>query len=881
MTIAGRGAGFDRQKGLGKGLVAGILCLAAITAEATAQVFNKRQVASHAAFSPVESITPCAPIPDGLVAWYRFEETSGNLMTDHAGPHDAQVFGAQRLPGLIGQAALFDGVDDSLLVTMHPCIDGLGADDFAVDAWVGPGSHGPIASKYAPSGEPGWEFGVTSDGYLYFQARIGLLFYSAQSTIKVPTADWALAAMSVDVDGSNLVVQFSINGADAGNLWATSYVGGFASQSDLILGASFFGDFFTGFLDEVELFDQSVSLAEFQAIYAAGPKGKCTPCDGVPQAWRTSSFDHHAEGWNVIQPNGNEAPVWLASGGNPGGCIERSDAESGSFVFQAPAYFLGNRSFTRGIYFDWRSDDIDASGRNVGVNLYRDGDRISVSSPTNDQYENTWLRYDFPFLPAVGWVWNGGAPATQAQMKFVLANVTDIRITGESKVGHTETTRLDNPTFYLCRRQAVEGCAPIPEGLVAWYRFEESTGSVMLDSAGPHDAQVFGAQRTTGQIGQAALFDGINDELRVSVHPCIDEIGADEFAVDAWVGPGATGTIASKFPVSGFPGWEFGINPTGNLYLMGPDNCLSYWMVSTTTLPASDWALAAVSVSVDGTNFTVEFSINGLDAGTFGPFPVCGGFASRGEMLLGASSFLGAHYAGLLDEVEIFGRAVTRLEFQVIAAYRDAGKCTPCQGPRVAAATSRFNASREGWTVWQPNNPSEAPVWVAAGGVPGGYIQRTDQESGSSAFVAPAAFQGNFSAARGAYFDWRSSLIDATGRRVGITIYSGANRIGVSCPVNSLYQDTWLRYHFPFLPTVGWLWNGGPPATQAQIQSVIANITDLRITCESLQGHSEVTGLDNPTLYTCGNWGTGTGGTGTYQGELSVTGTPGYRSKTP
>lgn len=398
---------------------------------------------------------PCAAIPNGLIAWYRFERTYGDLFTeDSAGSHDARIFGAQLTAGTVNQGALFDGIDDSLVAPAHPCLD-LGAGPFAVDAWVGQGATGPIVSKYPANISVGWEFGITPGRQLYFTGVDQAQSFWVVSTGVLPAFGDALAAISVSTGDQTITIQFSINGFDAGSFGPMATAGGFASMSSLTLGASWLGGYYAGTLDEVEIFNQAVSLQDFQTIAASGFVGKCSPCSLLAQPWVTSTFTSGNEGWNVVQPNGNETPVWVASGGSPGAFIQRLDAEAGGYIFQAPAAFLGNRSIAQGVWFDWRADQIDATGRFVGISLYNGILRLSKSCPVNDQYVNTWLRYDFAFLPGVDWTYDDGInpprTATQADIQAVLVNVTDIRISGESRVGISETTRLDNPTLYVCQ----------------------------------------------------------------------------------------------------------------------------------------------------------------------------------------------------------------------------------------------------------------------------------------------------------------------------------------------------------------------------------------------------------------------------------------------
>jgi len=51
--------------------------------------------------------------------------------------------------------------------------------------------------------------------------------------------------------------------------------------------------------------------------------------------------------------------------------------------------------------------------------------------------------------------------------------------------------------------------------LVSWWKFDETSGTTAYDSAGTNNGTVYGAAWTTGKIGGALSFDGVNDYVRV------------------------------------------------------------------------------------------------------------------------------------------------------------------------------------------------------------------------------------------------------------------------------------------------------------------------------------------------------------------------------
>jgi hypothetical protein len=73
-------------------------------------------------------------------------------------------------------------------------------------------------------------------------------------------------------------------------------------------------------------------------------------------------------------------------------------------------------------------------------------------------------------------------------------------------------------------------------GPVAWWRFDETSGSVAHDSIGLNHGTVEGATWTAGHVGGALYFDGVDDFVKTPV--CIDQTeGSAGATFCAWVYP--------------------------------------------------------------------------------------------------------------------------------------------------------------------------------------------------------------------------------------------------------------------------------------------------------------------------------------------------------
>jgi hypothetical protein len=158
----------------------------------------------------------------------------------------------------------------------------------------------------------------------------------------------------------------------------------------------------------------------------------------------TSSFDTGVDGWTLqgfdsdagdysVQPDRNDPSVYDATGGSPGGALERHETFYGyADYFQAPAKFLGDVSRYQGgsLRFAVRVSD--------GSNPFSAPLVLLQSSSTMWRYDDpgasaqtTWSTSTVP-LSASGWTRaDTGAPATEADLAAGLAAVTGLWIRGE------------------------------------------------------------------------------------------------------------------------------------------------------------------------------------------------------------------------------------------------------------------------------------------------------------------------------------------------------------------------------------------------------------------------------------------------------------------
>jgi hypothetical protein len=200
-----------------------------------------------------------------------------------------------------------------------------------------------------------------------------------------------------------------------------------------------------------------------------------------------------------------------------------------------------------------------------------------------------------------------------------------------------------------------------PTGLVAAFGFDEVSGTSVVDRSGlGNTGTVSGATRSaTGRHGGALSFDGVNDSVSVPDAASLDL--TNNLTLSAWVRPtGATGwrTVLMKER----PGSQ-----SYSLYASSGVAAPSGWLVvgsaeqellSPSVLPANTWSHLAFTY--DGA-FT-RLYINGVEVINQ---PLTGSaVVGTGALKIGGNAIWGEWFAGLIDEVRLYNRALTPAQLQ-------------------------------------------------------------------------------------------------------------------------------------------------------------------------------------------------------------------------
>lgn len=160
--------------------------------------------------------------------------------------------------------------------------------------------------------------------------------------------------------------------------------------------------------------------------------------------------------------------------------------------------------------------------------------------------------------------------------------------------------------------------------------------------------------------------------------------------------------------------------------------------------------------------------------------------------------------------------------------------------------SNSFNDGDQGWRI------SEGGVggFSATGGYPGGYMAGSDNFDPINTywyFIAPTPFTNEVRKGYGKTlrFDLIQSGTDVQRYTDDVILTDGINTLTFDISYNP--NTTWTSYGIKLDELSGWQ-KGEEPATKADIQAVLMNLTDLRIRGEYKSG-PDSGGLDNIAIY--------------------------------
>jgi hypothetical protein len=231
-----------------------------------------------------------------------------------------------------------------------------------------------------------------------------------------------------------------------------------------------------------------------------------------------------------------------------------------------------------------------------------------------------------------------------------------------------------------------QACVEPPAGLVAWWPFDEAGGGTARDLILANNGAWNGNPTPSPAVVDGGLsFDGVEDFVAVPDDDVLNP-GQGDFSVDFWIqtthADGLQSIVdkrfVSSFQVVGYQVFLF----HGRVGLQLSDGTHSNYV---SNVFVADGHMHHVAVTVDRDDPQgIRFYRNGVQVGPAGnPTPRSGNLKNSAPLRIGGSSdkFFPAFFDGVLDELEIFKRALGPFEVARIAFADGAGKCKCREAP--------------------------------------------------------------------------------------------------------------------------------------------------------------------------------------------------------
>jgi len=225
-----------------------------------------------------------------------------------------------------------------------------------------------------------------------------------------------------------------------------------------------------------------------------------------------------------------------------------------------------------------------------------------------------------------------------------------------------------------------------PEGMISYWKFEEGSGSIAIDSVDAnHGILFYGPGWTTGQVDGALGFDGVNEYVEVPDHASLDFGPGQDFSLEAWIKApaqaGWQGTILAKlnapYKLSGSPKRDTGYSLVvrgvqdesneGKIGVwLGDEDGIEigdgpFQLYSVVTYDDDTWHHVVATMDRDG---LAVLYIDGLEVNHDDISYLSAVDESNNENLeIGREGVVDKYwFKGLIDEVAIYNRVLTACE---------------------------------------------------------------------------------------------------------------------------------------------------------------------------------------------------------------------------
>lgn len=616
----------------------------------------------------------------GGVATVFYDFTEIHLLDSSGNNNQGVVTGTSDSAGKVGSARSFNG-SSSINLGTPSTLQMTG--NQTIEMWLYPtdlsARRNPFAKAYGGEGTITQEMsGVLN--YYYGTAGANGTPYQAIGSIE-PVIPYTWNHIAVVRDLRNMTLTWYINGKMTNTIAAT-YASATASSLPAYIGTGYTNPY-VGVIDEVRLSDIPRSADEIRQSYEIGKrthpikvnfKANLLSANLISSSGDYSfSIDERSYGGNnyiehlevgdkiIVKQNYNGveyiAQGNIATRNKDTGAVTVSGWDSGS-TFPSGGYTVN------ATVFKWQLEYV-----NLRENHPDDVDDISrlTFSKTTDVGANFWI--------------------------------DDVRLTSYGKTSNNTLAPTDSYLY-----------GSSDNGLVAYFPMDETSGQLVKNVAGTKSGIATGTTVTTGYNSNARSFNGSSDYLSLAYNPVFNP---SVLTVASWIKTNSSATQS----VVALPGCDFDQSPCAytpyQLYIDGGylkaqlynNSSQTITLTSPTQVNTNNWHHVALSFGGGVAKLFIDGEVVASDSlsGTMSQ-------VTNDRLFIGAtwlySTGVGRYFAGLIDEVRIYNRALSADE--ILLQYDSRMKYV-----QYSAMFSRWNSNTDldlylsGLTVnYTPDGPT-------------------------------------------------------------------------------------------------------------------------------------------------------------------------------
>lgn len=611
-------------------------------------------------------------IDTGLLAHWTFNDGSGNTLADSAGSHAGALQNGpvwKNSPN--GGSLSFDGVDDHVVINQ-----GLsdGGNSKTIVSWVklpatDQKSGGAV---YFSRNNNASGLNIGSGNALGYHWDGDEWWWS--SGLSVPKEKWVLVALVESTDGSTVYYHDGSLQASANAEFHTpeafngiSYIGWDPGNNSRD---------FTGEIDDLRVYGRALHASELEELYQQFLNHAPVVNDqnlALPENISTGSVVADAA---ATDANADDVLSYAITVGNDG--TFAIDSSTGEISLAASMDYETTTSYTLTV------EVTDADGLTDSASI-----NVSVTDVANDDSDADGLVDEWEVANF------GSVAATTGTADSDNDGLTNA---GEYTAGTDPNSADSDSDGYSDFLEIAEGSNPLDSqslpsiaggpGLVAYWKLDDASGQTAADSVGLYNGTLAnGPIWTAGKDGGALDFDGVDDKVTA---PALN-LNSNTVTISGWVKRNGEESFAGIVFCRG-GSTVSGLHISNNELRYHWDSGKWGWS-SGLILPDGVWAYVALVVEPDKATIYMNDGTGMQSAVNVSSHAI---EAFDAQTALGVDPTGGARFFnGAMDDVRIYGRALSAAEVTAIAEEHD----TPNAAPVATDATFSIDENTAAGTV--------------------------------------------------------------------------------------------------------------------------------------------------------------------------------------